>query len=430
MTMALSEKTLSSRFVDVQVTKLPAMTPPEYEHIGIHRHGSSQPWGGAYALASSLRGKMSKKPEVQIAINGHFNSKVYTTNSEISGEVYITPARNTHFDHVDISLDGSSDTRRDGPDMTHLTTHRFLRLEMPIDDSEYPESHILEAGNTYTFPFIFNVPAHLTSKACIHKTASEDVWEKHMSLPPTLGGWEKDDLAPEMARISYSIKAFVLNRSKQGFNVSFGNSHPIKVIPTSFEEPPLNITKSDVLYTIEKTKKVRKHILSSSQGRISAVAAQPAAIHLSKEGYEANQSSIPVSLTFEPSAADVIPPQITSASIKVQAHTWFRDQPMQSLPNMGSQVANFGYPCSVSLPKASTEMKWTQNVDMETNKTPVFHTATVEVPFKLPTADKMFVPTFHSCIISRVYSVKLVLEGDVKVDLTVPVQVVMGTPDV
>jgi hypothetical protein len=427
--MALSEKPFSSH-VDVQVAKLP-MTPPEYEHLGIHKNGTCQPWGAAHALASTLKGKMSKKAEVHISINGHFNSKVYTTNSEISGVVAITPTRNTRFDHIDISLDGISETRRDGPDTTHLTSHRFLRLEMPIDESEYPSSRVLVTGTTYTFPFIFNVPAHLTSKACTHTTVSEDVWERHMSLPPTLGGWEKDDMAPDMARITYGVKAFVLTRAKTGYNIVLGNSHRINVIPTSFEEPPLNITERDDLYKIEKSKKVRKNIFSASQGRISAVAAQPAAIHLSKEGYEASESSIPISFTFEPSSADVIPPQITSASMKVYAHTWFRDQPMRNLPTMGSQIANFGYPFSVSLPKTEAKIEWTQNLDMQSTKTsPVFHTATLEVPFKLPTVDKMYVPTFHSCIISRAYTVKVVLEGDVKIDLIVPVQVVMGTPDV
>ncbi|KAI1059106.1 hypothetical protein LB507_004077 [Fusarium sp. FIESC RH6] len=423
--MSLTEKAFSSV---VHLDKLP-QTPPEYEHLGIHKNGSS-PWGGAAALASTLKGKMSRKPEVNISINGHFNSKVYTTNSEISGVVSITPSRNTRFDHIDISLDGMSETRRDGPDMTHMTTHRFLRLEMPIDESEYPTTRILSAGTTYTFPFIFNVPAHLTSKACTHKTNSEDIWERHMSLPPTLRGWEKDDMAPDMARVGYSIKAFVLTRAKDGYNIALGNLHRINVIPTSFEEPPLNITERDDLYKIEKSKKVKKNIFSTSQGRISAVAAQPAAIHLSKEGYQASGSSVPISFTFEPSSADVIPPQIVSASMKIQSHTWFRDQPMPALPTHGSQIANFGYPFSVPLPKTETKIQWTQNLDMQSTKTsPIFHTATLEVPFTLP-EDKMFVPTFHSCIVSRAYTVKVVLEGDVKIDLVVPVQVVMGSPDV
>ncbi|EKJ72439.1 hypothetical protein FPSE_07320 [Fusarium pseudograminearum CS3096] len=427
--MSLSEKPFSSH-VDVQVAKLPT-TPPDYEHLGIHRDGSCQPWGAAQALASTLKGKMSRKPEVQISINNHFNSKVYTTNSEISGVVSITPSRNTRFNHVDISLDGMTETRRDGPDMTHMTSHRFLRLEMPINESEYPSSNILSAGTTYTFPFIFNVPAHLTSKACTHSTVSEDVWERHMSLPPTLGGWEKDDMAPNMARVSYSVKAFVLTRTKTGFVAILGNSHRINVMPTSFEEPPLNITERDDLYKIEKSKKVRKNIFSASHGRISAVAAQPAAVHLSKKGYEASGSSIPISFTFEPSSADVIPPQITSAAMKVYSHTWFRDQPMRNLPTMGSQVANFGYPYSVCLPKTETKIEWTQNLDMQSTKaSPIFYTATVQIPFELPTVDKMFVPTFHSCIVSRAYTVKVVLEGDVKIDLIVPVQVVMGSPDV
>ncbi|KAF5003623.1 hypothetical protein FDECE_9828 [Fusarium decemcellulare] len=424
--MALSEKSLSAHIVD---GKLPAMTPPEYENIGIQRGGTSNPWGVVpHALTSMLRPRGMKKAEVKVSVHGHFNSKIYTTNSDVSGEVIISPTRNMPFDHIEIALVGSGETRRDGPDITHMTTHRFLRLEMPINEDEYPDTRVFEAGKTYTFPFNFNVPAHLTSLACVHKVNSDDVWEKHMSLPPTIGGWEKDDLAPDMARISYGVKAHIMKRSKQGMVIMADSSQSINVIPAGLEDPPLNITKNDELYSLERSKNVRKNMFSASQGRISAVAAQPAAIYLTKGGYEATQSSIPVSLTFEPSAADVIPPQISSVSSKIQAYTWFRDAPMQSLPNFGKQSENFAYPASTSLPKAKTSVKWTQNVDLaQSNKdSPIFHTATVEVPFKLPIGDKMFIPTFHSCIISRVYAVKLVLEGDVKVDLAVPLQIVMG----
>lgn len=412
-------------FVDSQ-TKLP-ITPPEYDNIGIQRGGASRPWGMASNALSSVLRARSKKAEVNVSLNGHFNSKVYTTDSEVSGSVTISPSRSMQFDRLDISLVGSGETRRDGPDMTHQTIHRFLRLEMPIDHDAYPASHVFEAGKGYTFPFNFNIPAHLTSLACTHKVESDHVWEKHMCLPPTIGGWEKDDLAPDMARISYSIKACVVKNTKQGPMVISESSHKINVMPLTFEEPPLSITKKDDLYALETTKSVRKNMFSAVQGRISAVAAEPAAVHLSKQGHEASPSTIPVSLTFEPSAANVTPPQFTSASIKIQAHTWFRDQPMTSLPNLGGRTDNFAYPTSVSLRKAKTSVEWTQNVDMQQSDrgSPVFHTATIQVPFKLPTAGNMFIPTFYSCIISRVYTARLVLEGDAKVELTVPVQVVM-----
>lgn len=372
--------------------------------------------------------RSAKRAEVKVSLNDHFNSKIYTTNSEISGEVTITPAKNIPFDRVDIALTGSAETRREGVEVIHFATHRFLRLEMPIDNSAYPPSRVFETGKTYKFPFNFNVPAHLSSQACTHRLESEDVWEKHMTLPPTVGGWEKDDLAPDMARIEYSVKTHVLSRSKRGFVVQLDNSYHINVIPSTYEEPPLNVTETDKLYSLKKSKNVRKNLFFPVQGRISAVAAQPAAIMLSKEGHDANQSSIPVALTFEPSSADVIPPQFNSASIEAQAHTWFREAPMQTLPNLDSQMENFAYYDPVSLsPKTKPNVQWIQHVDPSNQKSPIFHIATVEVPFKLPVADKTFIPTFHSCIISRAYSLRLVLGGDVKLDVTVPLQVVMGS---
>lgn len=418
-------------------------SPPNYDSgVGIERGSSSAgstPWGLATNAVSSLlqHAVGSRKDQVRITIDNHFSSKIYTSGSDITGQVVVKPVRDMQFDTVDILLVGTAETRRDSVETVHVTTHRFLRLQMPISTSEYPASQVFEAGKIYTFPFHFILPAHLTSKACTHRTQSEHVWERHTNLPASMGTWDKDDMAPNMARIVYAVRAHVVSKSRHGFASVADDLHSINVMPTSFEEPPLSITEKDQLYTLEKAKNVRKNLFSPKQGRITAVAAQPPAIRLSNQGHEASSSTIPITLTFEPTSAAIMPPQFNTIGVKARAITYFRDSPMQALPNMGPQLDGYSYPESVSIQSpGKPTIEWTQHVDLSQSEqkgsSPIFHTATFEVPLRLPTADKTFVPTFHSCVVARVYTVRVVLEGDVKIDLTVPVQVVMEPelPDV
>ncbi len=59
----------------------------------------------------------------------------------------------------------------------------------------------------------------------------------------------------------------------------------------------------------------------------------------------------------------------------------------------------------------------------------VFHTAILQVPIKLPLSRKTFVPTFHSCLLSRVYILQLAITlssgsaGSSTINLSVPLQV-------
>lgn len=65
-----------------------------------------------------------------------------------------------------------------------------------------------------------------------------------------------------------------------------------------------------------------------------------------------------------------------------------------------------------------------------TSSSPVYHTSTTHVPVaRLPTGKKFFVPTFHSCITSRVYTLHVSLQvaaagtGNTTLSLDLPVQI-------
>jgi hypothetical protein len=98
------------------------------------------------------------RPDVEILIDNHEDGKTYTTFDALSGIVNITAPYNSRFDEIKITLEGTARTIIDNlaptTSRTKITaTHNFLKLVMPIRDSDYPVPRIAEAGRTYTFPF-------------------------------------------------------------------------------------------------------------------------------------------------------------------------------------------------------------------------------------------------------------------------------------
>jgi hypothetical protein len=64
----------------------------------------------------------------------------------------------------------------------------------------------------------------------------------------------------------------------------------------------------------------------------------------------------------------------------------------------------------------------------------VVHSAILQVPIKLPLHKKTFIPTFHSCIASRVYTLQLALSvssgtTSSTINLSVPLQVAVDMDD-
>ncbi|KAK1966605.1 arrestin [Colletotrichum sublineola] len=413
----------------------------------------------------------SRKHSVEVNINDHYHSKVYTSGNSISGEVIITPSHDNRFDYVQIILIGTSRTRLDALQIPQHSSHTFLKLEMPIPESAYPVPRIFEAGRTYTVPFNFVIPHHLTISACTHKAQSDYIHDYHMRLPPTMGGWERDDMAPDMAQVQYAVKARVVRQDELGGKPVklMEDNHFIKILPCSPEDPPLNIAKQDRGYTLSKTKTVRKNLFSSKQGYITAATSQPNAIHLTADGRSSSEGSILVNLNFEPTSADILPPKVNTVSAKLQAQTWYGATPMTKLPNMGDSQEAFAmsqqqvYTTSVSLFSTSVgKVAWRQQLTSTTRRdsgyssdglgasdntdsdnpnhsqsrrsnkdgsSPILHRAALQIPFKLPTSRKTLIPTFYACLVSRTYTLQLMLVvGDSKINLNVPLQIALEPP--
>ncbi|GAB1318751.1 Bul1 C-terminal domain-containing protein [Madurella fahalii] len=438
------------------------------------------------------------KSDIKVNLKDHYNSKVYTSGSPLTGDVTITTKRQVRFDSIQVVLIGSTKTNFEGMNVPQEVTHTFLKMVMPIPESTYPVPRVLETGRTYNIPFHFVIPQQLTINACNHTRLSDQLQDHHLVPPPSIGGWQKDDMAPHMARVEYTIKARVLREDELGATKTriMEATQTIQVLPASVEEPPLNVADKDKLYAMAKTKTLRRNILSTKLGRLTAEAVQPGAAVLSSDGRRTvSHPTALIKLTFEPESSSSssstttsssssssshtpTPPQISSVTGKVTAHTFFSSGTINNFPNLSEWNLPFGsdrrgqFFMSTALPAISfaEQPAWTSpstrtarrdsgycgsdegesnglggraknksakprhtkekssSSSTTTTTTATKYETTLSIPISLPTDKKTFVPTFHSCIASRVYSLQLSIGVSVRgstntITLSLPLQV-------
>ena len=430
------------------------------------------------------------KPTMEIHIDNHYRSKTYGSGSVVRGRVTISaPARDdVRFDAVQILLLGTTRTGTDGYNIPQSTSHTFLRLSMPVPESGYPVPRLVEAGRTFDVPFNFVVPGQLTLSACGHSVINDAVRDYHTQPPPTMGSWDRDDLAPDMSRIEYAVKARLLRdgdevdplHHQHGHHPQHHQQHhqngvrileasqEIRVLPAYPEDPPLSISENDKLYTPWKSKTLRRTILSPKLGRVTVAAAQPCAAMLSPDGRQSAGTTAQLDLNFAPSAsadeANVAPPKVTAVAAKIAATTYYSASGVRCLPNLGDWDRNFGYEgsgsysCAISVPAPPTvpQVAWARQrpaasrqdsgygtsnegfSDSEETHAPAAaavataiathgskktktkektkaaagpppapYTGTLQIPIQLPTDKKTILPTFHSCVTSRIYVLHL-----------------------
>ncbi|KAF7550873.1 hypothetical protein G7046_g7886 [Stylonectria norvegica] len=389
------------------------------------------------------------KSNVDIKIDNHFGAKVYTSGSSISGHVVINHPRDVPFDDFEIIFIGTAATRVDFVNQYATYSHRpFLKLRMPIRAADFPNPRVFKAGEPTTSP------------STSHRVENEGVREQHLRLPPSMGYWEENDQAPEMAQIEYAIKARAYRETaEEGKTVPLQGEQLLKVMPSLPEDAPFDITAADERYRLSKTKAIRKNIFSTKSGKLTATASQPSAIMLSADAYRMSESALRIKLEFDPASPDAAPPKINSIAAKLEALTFFSSAPMEGLPNLGGRVTYRVNPAlnysttnpltmapleTVSWAKeeASTSRRdsgysstWAEGESSESDssrrnksaKSPTQHVATLDIPFALPTQNKkFFLPSFHTCLISRSYILHLTLSVgpmNTNISLNVPLQV-------
>ncbi|KAJ5639065.1 uncharacterized protein N7484_006927 [Penicillium longicatenatum] len=385
-------------------------------------------------------------PKIEIDLEGQKPGLVtsYTTGDYIEGIAKITVDHETRFDEIEIVLQGTSHTtveRAACPGRTG-SQQMFLKLRQPIEDTDYPTPRVLEAGRTYSFPFTFVVPARLLPQVCMHAKKNNHIHRSHTMLPPTLGDSMVsadgktliDDMAPDMSQIAYIVRVTVLKRSGHHESKTLANvAKKVRIIPTVEEEPPLN-TVDHTNYCTRKEKTVKRGFLRGKQGQLVAAALQPKPICLlppSCETHDTVSTVAKVQLRFDP-VGNEQPPRLGSMTSKIRASTYYSANPWEDFPcQSGALVAQVGqglYTDTVSLSSMCVaSAKWekhssserrdsvnsasSSSTDSSVDSTgpsasftgDTYYTASLVVPVSLPSS-KTFVPTFHSCLMSRTYS--------------------------
>jgi hypothetical protein len=326
-------------------------------------------------------------------------------------------------------------------------THPFLRLRQPIDHNSYPEPRQFKPLCLYKFPFTFVVPEQLLPQSCSHSTDNPHLQAAHMQPPPSLGDPMMasdgktllDDLAPQMSEILYRIRVSVFRP-----NTADGKLVPvtavakkIRVVPASLEQPPLEVTCNCTDdYRTRKEKDVRKGLLGKRTGRLVMAAAQPKPLQLPPPGEETDNtinSHLTVHVRFDPEN-DEPPPPLKCLWSKLRVLTYFSAQPFTTFPskNMTLMWNSMQGVYTETVPLSSLcvlSAQWEKHTASESVRRGSlestasensitgpsasysgkgFYTASIIVPISLPKT-KAFVPTFHSCLNSRVYALDLSL---------------------
>lgn len=413
----------------------------------------------------------AQKPDIKINLAS--GKRTYTTLDKIEGTISITAPVDTHFDAVDIEFIGTCRTY-----VERLTTaaavsgrseafHQFLKLTQPGLQQHYPGNSILKAGQTYDFAFVFVVPQQLLPRICQHKIHNPAVRDAHLQLPPSLGDKDPknkldalDDMAPDMATVRYGVFARVSKvktHDDEIFRVSLtSKARKLRIIPATDEQPPVNVDGADNEYVMRKEKTIRKGMLKGKLGTLVMEAAQPQSLRLrSESNAECRTTTMAtVMLRFDPADDNSLPPRLGSLSSKLKICTFFASTARQNFPNKTASLLDMSQGVHTEQLNLSSRcmanVEWTKcdpadpaTLDRRDSATSItageipdpsanhkgkaFYTVRLLVPITLP-ANKAFVPTFHACLVSRVYQLKLDLGLHTvgigpSMDLKMPIQI-------
>lgn len=357
--------------------------------------------------------------------------------------------------------------------------HRFLTLKQPVEDADLPSPRILRAGQQYTFPFYFTIPSQLLPRACSHTVASDFVRETHLRLPPSLGDAELsgfggillDDMAPEMSKVIYAIKVRITQwlEGEGKAILLVEKNRKVRVKPAFEEQPPLNVDGNRE-YRLRQEKAIRKGLFKGKLGTLTAHTVQPKALVIPGARSTGNHpigTRARVQLRFDPAEEHILPPKLGSLKTNLKVSTLFSSTPRANFPTRESlcydmtqgafdenvtlstmciasaqwqkQPASANPTATDALDRRDSGISDCSALSMEAYNSDIphaskqykhgsFYTASILVPITLP-QNKNFIPTFHTCLVSRIYSLSMHVSahapgvGDPSLHLKIPLQI-------
>ncbi|QPC69304.1 hypothetical protein HYE68_000056 [Fusarium pseudograminearum] len=419
-------------------------------------------------ILSYIPSRAKSSCNVEIDIHGHYESKVYTTGSTVQGFIRLASPNKTPFQSIQVNFRGTASTRQAFQYGTPLTTHTFMNICVPISEDLLSAGHVLEAGESHKIPFIFEIPSDLSSNACSHQNTA--VRERHLLPPPSIGSWMKSDLTDGSTYVDYVIRArLVLGNDGSGEEKFIDQNISLKVIPMFPEQPPINISSFNSQYCLSQTKTIRRNLVGAKEGILWVSTAQPRPMTLNLDHLQASDSQLAIDLEYVSLSTRRTPPEIRIKSAVIETVTGFSVGRVGYLPDhddaMSSTISGVA-PWVASHPlllQGVREVNWEKVTDTSPlaeperrasepiqvapdtarTQTPpsttrssidkdysqseaLIYKTTMTQPFTLPTEKLLFLPTFHSCMVSRTYRIRITLATrahGTTVSLVVPFQI-------
>ncbi|KAJ6051321.1 hypothetical protein N7460_001855 [Penicillium canescens] len=364
--------------------------------------------------------------------------KTYTSGDPIEGVASITCDCDTPFDEIQIVLEGLSNTTLERTPYPGQTGCRktFLAMRYPVN---HPQVRVFERGRSYQFPFTFIFPDRLLPHVCYHSMRSTLVQQHHTVPPPTLGDHilsgsaesQRDDMTPGMCQISYHIRVAVTKRqSSNDHGFQLATQKILRIIP-SVENDPIPEEFGASRYSMQLETEVKRGLFNGKLGRLILSSALPKPVQLDPLQCMATNevsTTVTVKLRFDPQD-DQLPPRLERMDTKLKAHTFFTAVPWSDFPHLSEdrtypKHSSGDYTESMRLSTRSiTSVRWEKcfaadpisivqgpvaltNHGLSSSNT--YYTTSMIVPITLPQS-KAFPPTFHSCLVSRIYSLDIAL---------------------
>jgi hypothetical protein len=385
--------------------------------------------------------KEPSRPAAALTLNIEVDDqRTFTTRERIIGKLTIKPLIDTPFDKLEIKLQGISRTygRRIVPHApnarTVTTAHRFLELTQPDLAHCFPDDKVFRSGRRYDFPFEFAIPDRMLPATCRHVVESPGIHELHTSMPPSLGdrqAGEANDYTPRRVSIKYRILVRVFKaegpagHSKMemlAFDSKRIQFMPSDVLPMPAPEVPNHIDHVGGYIPLRK-------LWVKQLGNIAVTSVEASTFGVQKVHSGVWHSDLSGQVKFElmfiPAFDGAEPPKQIELSGIFRTETTSAVSPLVQLPStdpwLGPELDRHTAPSVILSSQAVGDISWTRI--SAAGKCPSYEALPSYRPPKHPCSSSHYsadivasltaavgcslVPTFHSCLISRTYSIDL-----------------------
>ena len=413
----------------------------------------------------------STKAEIQIDFDSseHRRDAAYTYGDTVAGHATIFVPTPIAFDEIEVALVGQTECVIDRMGATPYTqamhaTHVFLKLVQPVSSALLVSINDIPANESRVVPFNFVVPGHALPTICRHRVESPAVREAHLQLPPSFGegaivpaesdgssGSKYDDMCPSALKISYGIRIRLMKRNPSNdahddqpqMKTLMEELRRIRISPAIPEQPPVNVEAHESEYCLRKVKSVKKGMFKgTSTGQLILETVQPPPLRIpapntsDTSGPCAISTVATVTLRYDPSDASSQPPKLGNLSSKLKVLTFYHSYALENWPSQAEMTSDYRRQIAIDTVSLSSRtmasVNWqrcepgSDNTDaspelfrsttttatripaasVERDPTFPYYLAHLLVPIALPNS-KHFVPTFHNCLVSRLYILEL-----------------------